>query len=123
LFGTRSRVAGDFESDDSAFDRSDKLLVDVVMMTLVARRIVFPGKFDPGAFHVVDGPDVNSVLTNYFHMFLDFGHGIVPPYSDNAEDEESLLFQTLTLGRSCDRKMIGRFLLHADVGLFADAAQ
>jgi hypothetical protein len=46
----------------------------MVMAFVFALTAVSLGQFDPLTFNLIDGPDVNAIGADYFHMLFDFGH-------------------------------------------------
>jgi len=57
LFRLWNRIGVAGKLHDIAFDRPDKLKVDVVMVALVPGAAVFPGELDPLALNAIDSPD------------------------------------------------------------------
>jgi hypothetical protein len=63
------------EADLVALHARDEAAINEVVMTLMASlATVFFGQLDPIALDLINRSDMDTVRTDYFHVFLDLGH-------------------------------------------------
>jgi hypothetical protein len=64
------------KTDLVAFHVRDEAAINEVVMTLVASlAAVFFCQLDPIALNLINRTDMDTIRADYFHVFLDRGHG------------------------------------------------